>query len=358
MKSIRRLICAALVTAVLAGAPLPAIAADVYHYGVGGAYLFPCTYSYMPMLSAGELMVPVNLLLHSGLGLSSTFSERNDYYTFYYTERPGQYLTFYMNKSGSYDLRWSYNDKSLLRKNGIYYVPLLFVAERLGFNASTFQTRYGTVTRVSLADDTRTDEEVGRMISDGLSGELENYRLANGVQPPEPKAPPNVYLGFDAETDGDISGVLELLGAEGITATFFITPEFAGHVGVRDIIVRGHALGIRLDGGEDLDMLTYTNELLRLSALTQTRLLLLPEDTRLKYDILETVGYRLWQWELDGHSPNIFRTIDNARNASYVRFGCDDESVEALNELLGQLKTLDTEYYAVSEAQPPPEWSS
>jgi peptidoglycan/xylan/chitin deacetylase (PgdA/CDA1 family) len=349
----KRLICAVLAVVLLTSIPQPVAAADTYHYGVGGVALFPCTYRYMPMQTSNGLMVPVNLLIESGLGLSGNFSEREASYTIYYTARPRQFLTFFTNRSGSFDVRWSYSDQSILRQNGVFYVPLHFVAERLNFNASTFSTPYGTVTRVSLATDTMTNSEVERTLSGRLSRAQESYRIMNGLAQPPPKVPPNVYLGFNADMNSDISIILDLLDEKNITATFFITPEFAEHGDVRSIIVRGHTLGIQLDGSEDLNSLTYANEHLRLSALTQTRILLIPEDPRLRYDILETVGYRLWKWELDGQSPNIFRTIDNAQNASYVRFRCDSESVETLTALLEQLKTLDAEYYAINEAQPP-----
>ena len=353
---IKRFICAVLAVVLLASIPLPVMAADVYHYGVGGSTLFPCTYRFMPMQTNNGLMVPVDLLLEGGLGLSSSYSEMNGYFTLFYTARTGQFLTFYINKSGAYDLSWSYSDQSITRKNGVFYVPLDFVAERLGFNVSTFSTPFGTVTRVFTANDRLTDSDVENILSTNLSNAQENYRRVNGndhVPPPEPKAPPNVYLGFDVDMDSDISSVLDILEAQNITATFFIAPGYAENSGVRSIIVRGHALGIRLDGGEDLDTLTYANEHLRLSALTQTRILRLPGDTTLKYDSLEMVGYRLWEWPLDGLNSNIFRIIDNAQNACYVRFGCGDESVEALVILLEQLKMVDTEYFAINEVQPP-----
>jgi hypothetical protein len=351
---IKRFICAAIAVVLLVSIPRPGAAADIYHYGVGGLTLFPCTYRYMPMQTANGLMVPMNLLLDSGLGLSSSYSEADDYYTIYYTANPRQFLTFFISKSGSFDLRWSYNNQSLLRQNGVFYVPLHFVAERLGFNVSTFSTQYGTITRVSPASDGLTNSEVFRALDAALSRAQQSYRLINGlVLPPPPKTSPNVYLGFDADVGSDVSNVLEVLEYHDITATFFITPEYAKHGDVRSIIVRGHALGIKLEGNEDLDVLTYANEHLRLSALTQTRILRLPEDTRMRFDIFETVGYRLWKWDLDGLSSNIFRTIDSAQNACYVRFGCDDDSVAALDILLEQLNAIDTEYFAISEAQPP-----
>lgn len=330
----------------------PAAAADTYYYGVAGTTLFPCTYNYMPMMVGGELMCPVQLLI-DGLGFNYRNAPEEGNYTLF---KDGRYLIFYINRPGSYDINWIYEDKSLLKQNGTYYVPLQHIAERFGFVLSSpISTSYGTIIRISLISETMSDQDLQQSINNQLSRAQDSYKIINGIAPPpQPKPAPIVYLGFDADGESDVSDVLDILDEQGITATFFIAPEFADSSGVRSIIVRGHTLGIRLDSDSSLDGLTYTNQALRFSALTQTRILRLDgEAGEEKRDALEAGGYRLWEWKLDWESKNLFKSIDNAKNACYVRFGCDEASVEALVKLLNQLKTLDAEYYAVNEAQPP-----
>lgn len=351
-RQLKRIIGAFLAAVFVFNVIPPAAAADTYYYGVAGKTLFPCTYNYMPMMVGDELMCPVQLLI-DGLGFNYRNAPDEGNYTLY---KDGRFLIFYLNRPGSYDINWPYEDKSLLKLNGTYYVPLQHVAERFGFALSPpISTSYGTVIRISLIGETMSDQDLQKSISNQLSRAQESYKIINGIAPPpQPKPAPIVYLGFDADGESDVSGVLDVLDKQGISATFFVTPEFADSSGVRSIIVRGHTLGIRLDSSDSLDELAYTNQALRFSALTQTRILRLAgevnDETR---DALESSGYRLWEWKLDWENSNLYKSIDSAKNACYVRFGCDEASVDALVKLLNQLKSLNAEYFAVNEAQPP-----
>lgn len=331
-----------------------AAAADTYRYGVAGRTLFPCTYNYMPVMMGDKLMCPVQLLLDGGLGFNYIYAPAEGHYTLY--NDSGRYLIFYLNRPGSFDIYWPYEDESLVKQNGVFYVPLKHVAERFGLQLSQeLTTSYGTVTRISLVSETMSDESLLQSINTQLSRAQDSYRSINSLAPPQQQKPaPIVYLGFDADTDSDVTSILDMLDAKEITATFFVTPEFAKTGDVRSIVVRGHTLGIRLDSGDELESLTYANQSLRFSALTQTRILRMSGEVDGEtLGMLESGGYRLWEWKLDGQSTNLYKEIDNAKNACYVRFGCDEASVEALDKLLSQLKPLNAEYYAINEAQHP-----
>ncbi|MCL1819782.1 MAG: hypothetical protein FWG36_03890 [Oscillospiraceae bacterium] len=344
----KRLSCVLLAAFLVAAFSPSAAASDAYHFGVAGNRLFSCSYSYMPLQIGDTLYFPVQLLLDGNLGFSYDHSP-GEYYTLYLTEQPDRYVVFHLHKSGSYDIKWQYSD-SMIRRNGVFYVSLNYVGNRLNLVTSTFVTKYGTVSRVRKSDDTSSDSEVLRRIDDNLSRLQDDYRLRNGLEPITPPKPaPEIYLGFSVDADSDISAVLDVLNSRAITATFFIAPEYASNKGVRSIIVRGHTLGIRLDDDEDIDKLTRANETLRIMTLTQTRVLLGDNSA----EIFEDIGYRLWDWKLNGMDSSVFRTVDNDRGACYILFECGEDSVEVLSDLLERLGTIDAGYYAINEAERP-----
>ena len=191
-------------------------------------------------------------------------------------------------------------------------------------------------------------------------------------QPPEKEETPpedpyknvaarTLYLTFD-NIGGNTDGILSVLRASGIRATFFMTAEqiYAYPDTVRRVIADGHTPGLLvsptdgqnvLTSEELLARITEAQEALKLVTKAQTRLLRLTDHTSALeengfFEEAAAHGYRIYRYTLDsgdgvGRAQSVFQALcttlaenkPKAAQTYHVRFGSHAVTAEVLTKL-------------------------
>lgn len=160
-----------------------------------------------------------------------------------------------------------------------------------------------------------------------------------------------VYLAFRCEGAGSLPDILDTLAQEGVTALFLFQPEQleAQAELVRQVVGRGHSLGLLVPGGsaaEALEALEQGNTLLEQIAWTRTRIALADGADSQVVQKLEDAGWHCWQGNVDGatgtsavgRANRIYASVEDQRRVARITMDDTELSAGALDRLLPRLQ--------------------
>ncbi|MEG2138110.1 MAG: hypothetical protein RRY64_05535 [Oscillospiraceae bacterium] len=264
----------------------------------------------MPVVSGGVLYVPYTMFDASytgvALGVYYNYSRQLGTFTIYDRQRM---LVFDINGGNCADRDTTYSARVIAR-NGKIYVPVSFVCDFFGLTCTTFPVVLtgGTVNMVRVCNSLASMEDAffASAATFGMNKPLSDYLRSKEVaasptipvtpavtNPPAVSPSPQVdgkeethqgttvRLAFRCTDGQGFPAILRSLELSGASATFYFRPDdLAERDGdVRDLIARGHQVGLLLDEKNAENDFVRGNRLLSHIARMNTRTVCFPAGT-------------------------------------------------------------------------------
>lgn len=305
---------------------MPAPAAqdgDIYFMSVNDK-LLGLESSTMPIRVGGTLYVPYTMFSIDATGVNLGVYAM-------YSSVKNQVLVYSTSKQLLFDLQnWvtyepsgkTYGERVVVR-NSTMYLPIARVCDVFKDNISytVSDTEYGRLIRVTNGSQVLTDAQFINAADNMMRSALNEYLAANPVVEPSgtptttPSVPPPslgsgaaTYLGFVLTEETSPADTLDALEDSGCQAVFFFSGEQLARRDdlIRELIGRGHFIGVRVLVEEDMELAAVLDELSRaqdsLTAIAHCKaLVVLAEGAEeAMADSLEEAGYVCWQTTVDG----------------------------------------------------------
>ena len=250
----------ALVLAFALLSPL-AQAADLYFVAVNDTVPLTLSGDSAPFYSGGELYASRAVFSVSGLGITPSYNETGKTLTLF---ARSSRIVFYLDENRTVDETGAELSLSVIRKNGVIYVPVAACAEHFGRSVSYLTSSDGyRVLRFTsgsqVYDDSLFMEKAANLIAYRAS-QYQNEQSSGASDPPggqeqtgqnDPQHDPaTVYIAVTgAET---MERTLSLLSARGIPAVFFFTEDEikANAELVLSVRAAGYPIGLTASAGE------------------------------------------------------------------------------------------------------------
>lgn len=377
MKFLKRLFCAVLAAALLAGGMLVAAAPSLTITAVNDAFL-PLNGSYMPTRIGGEYCVPYAVFASGGLGVRASYDGGQQMLTLSSGNRT---LTYLIAQGYVYDQNMKSYDPPAYSVNGQIYVPVRTVCSFFGLSYSLIQSASAQILRICSGGASLSDSS---FLNNNKSRLAELVAAYNGAPSagPAPEPPPEeethkpslVYITFFNCPGGRTRDILDVLGEFGRTGTFFLSPELleeADPALLRRIVGEGHAVGLALNASTVapqalVETAGRANALLLEETGATTRIItpLAGSEalTESQLEALVAAGYRLWDTTLDS-CDNRFSARQTANTVTtafsrtdspvVVRFRDRDATAPALRTVLGYMRTNEIASAGVSVLRAP-----
>ena len=259
----------------------------------------------MPVVSGGVLYVPYTIFDTSytgvALGVYYNYSRQLGTFTIYDRQRM---LVFDINGGNCADRDTTYSARVIAR-NGKVFVPVAFVCDFFGLSCTTFPVTLtgGTVNMVRVCNNLASMEDAffASAATFGMNKPLADYLRSKEVAPsptiptiPAVPSPPavsptpqidgephrdtTVRLAFRCTDGQGLPAILRSLENQGVSASFYFRPEDLAHRDgdVRDLIARGHQVGLLLNADTAAEEFAQGNRLLAHIARMNTRAVCLP----------------------------------------------------------------------------------
>ncbi|MEG0825210.1 MAG: hypothetical protein RSG86_05630 [Oscillospiraceae bacterium] len=251
----------------------------------------------MPVMNGGVLYVPYTMFDASytgvALGVYYNYSRQLGTFTMYDRQRM---LVFDINGGTCSDRDTQYSARVIAR-NGKIYVPVSFVCDFFGLACSIFPVNLtaGTVNMVRVCNSLVSMEDAlfgsaaTFVMNKPLTDYLRSKEAGTPALPVNPSVsrPPDeteahqgttVRLAFRCTDGQGFAAILRTLENQRVSAVFYFRPEdLAARDGdVRDLIARGHQVGLLLDADTAADDFAQGNRLLAHIARLNTRLVCFP----------------------------------------------------------------------------------
>ncbi|MEG0440880.1 MAG: hypothetical protein RR544_01075 [Oscillospiraceae bacterium] len=278
---------------------------DIYFMAVNET-LYPTTTltdDSMPVVSGGVLYVPYTMFDTSytgvALGVYYNYSRQLGTFTIYDRQRM---LVFDINGGNCADRDTTYSARVIAR-NGKVFVPVAFVCDFFGLTCTTFPVTLtgGTVNMVRVCNNLASMEDAffASAATFGMNKPLSDYLRSKEVSPSpslptapavSPTPPTNtegethqgttVHLAFRCTDGQGLPAILRSLDNQGVSAAFYFRPEdLAARDGdVRDLIARGHQVGLLLHAETAAEEFVQGNRLLAHIARMNTRAVCFPAE--------------------------------------------------------------------------------
>ena len=245
-------------------------------------------------------------------------------------------------------------------RDGERYVPAELVCEALGFSYE-----YKTANRIPLTAmricDGNQKKDFDELVSTFARGDAPD--TSEGTSP-DTTAPPTVdvpdakklYFTFDSFSGKVTDDLIEILGAYGVKATFFMTTDEmqSGAESIVKLASAGHSVGLAFDtSGFEADcLLSFENQndiLMRLIK-HESRFARICGETSVEDQMkkAEKAEYTVWGWDIEFKAGEVERsileieTLASEKDALTLRFRADETAPAVLEAVLKYLKN--TEY--------------
>ncbi len=270
---------------------------------------------------------------------------------------------------------------SVLRQNGIYYVPVYPICRHFGLGYAYYNTEYGPLLRIKDQNVVLSDSLFLSSIGDLMRSRINAYYAQNNpptppptttttpsVPPPTPipevpetPASPPVFplsVGLRATAKTDVTGSLNALGAVSASAVVFFPADAVADCTqqLRQVAGRGHQVGLIPTGNsaQERQNSVETGRALVARILRQETWFVLGQDKA-----LSDAGYLCWQPTLSLSArkdvTDLYTTIietAESQNGRYRVLLEADTPIATLSGVLNQLKkdgdtfrsTRETEY--------------
>ncbi len=362
MKFFKRLLCALLVSALLAGGIAVFAAPSLTITAVNDTFL-PLNSAYMPSRIGGEYCVPYAVFSSGGLGVRASYDSGQQMLTFSSGSRT---LTYLIAQGYVYDQNMNTYDTPAYSVNGQIYVPVRTVCSFFGLSFSLIQSTSAQILRICSSSASLSDSSFLNNNKSRLADLVNAYNNGAPQASPEPQTEPEeethkpslVYITFLNCPGKHTREILDVLGEFNRTATFFLSLEQAPDPAIlRRIVGEGHSIGLALNASlvspETLvETANQWNALLLEETGVTTRVVTpLAGSAALTEGQLEALiaaGYRLWDTTLDSrdHELSAYNTANTVTTAFsrtdspvVVRFRDRDATAPALRTILDYMRT-------------------
>ena len=320
MKKIVSLLLAAVLCVCLLTAAVPASQGSTVYFMVVNEKLLDLERSTMPIMVNGTLYVPYTMFSIDATGVNldvyATYSSVKNQVLVYSTSKQ---LIFDISSGDTYEPGGkTYSERAMVR-NSTAYVPIGRVCDvfkgEISYTVSS--TEYGRLIRLTNRSKVLTDAQYINAADNMLRSSLNRYREANPATPSGPSAPVQslgsgaaVYLGFTLSEELSPAYMLDALERQDISALVFMTAEQLETEDdlVRELVGRGHFVGLRVEGTEErevsavLDELRLGQRLLTAAAHYKALVVLAEGADEAMTEAVEAAGYVCWQTTADGRA--------------------------------------------------------
>ena len=309
--------------------------------------------SQTPFFYNGTAFVPYTVF--GNFKVYSSFFSSNNTISLY---RSDKQLYFNLTTAQVFDGDGNYYVTTIVRKNGVAYVPVPFVCNFFGLSWSYIEgIGYGDILRITNSSSYMSDSEFIQAASSVMQPRYESYiqSLGSGsatgsgngsTTNSNSHADTPIYLSFEGVPSADILNTLDRFSAK---AAFYLSPDdiAADPDTVRRIYGSGHSIGI-LCGADPAADYTLGSQLLLEATRTRTVMVAAaPENSSACSAFAQQEQLKYWSFDTDladryGYglsTGNITTRIDNAHMAMHLRFGVGDSTQRVLGSVLNYLNT-------------------
>lgn len=273
---------------------------------------------------------------------------------------------------------------TVIRQNGLYYVPAYPICRYFGLGYSYYNTEYGPILRIKDENVVLSDSLFLSSVGDLMRSRLYNYSTQNNQTPPKPAPPPtptptppspvpsqttvpevpetpetppvfSLSVGLQASSKTDVTDSLNALGAVSATAVVFFPADAVADCTeqLRQVVGRGHQVGLIPTGKTAEQRLKSVEEGGTLVAhiLRQKTWFVLGNDKT-----LSDAGYLCWVPTLSLTAPKtvtelytaVIGTAESGNGRSRVLLRADTP-IATLSGVLNQLKKDGDTFRAIKE---------
>ncbi len=343
---------------------------DVYFMSVNDN-LLPLNEGTMPAVINGSYYIPYTLFSSSStgvsLGVSCSYNKSTNTLTIYNLR---QTLVFDQTAGNSRNQHTgdTYDERAITR-NGISYVPLIFVCSFFDLSYSISQTDYGVLLRVTNSDVVLTDIKFVDAASALMSSRLRDYTQSQTPavttspnpgsesegpaeeEPVDTETAVKVYLAFQCETGEELSAILDVLDNYNKQALFLLPVETlaANDDLVRRMIGSGHSIGLVTNSGNlttAVEELAEGNRLLQ--SIARTRAHIVTASNAVVAQDLASLGWAVWAGNINGiptgteaesmsaatHANKLLSAVGRKSNVARVTMDNSTLSTAALSTFL------------------------
>lgn len=263
-------------------------------------------------------------------------------------------LTFNINSGTAFDEQQVYQQRVVV-KGDIVYVPALFICGQFGWTCSELAT--GPSLRVMTRDSRVTDQVFESYAKNYMSSLMSDYLDAQQTPVPSVRPSPtptqtvlrDVFLTVDGGPDAYTNEILDILGARGVKAAFFLDPgslDDAGDV-LRRMMGTGHTIGLLCPLGS-LDALPAANDAIDSHIFSRTRFVRVPGGSAqaAQGDVAYLIesGFRIWDATLAPRGADaqalenaVIDGLENTQGAVVISLESGKAAADALPAILDAL---------------------
>lgn len=309
--------------------------------------------SQTPFFYNGTAFVPYTVF--GNFKVYSSYFSSNNTISLYRSDRQ---LYFNLTTAQVFDGNGNYYVTTIVRKNGVAYVPVPFVCNFFGLSWSYIEgIGYGDILRITNSSSNMTDSEFVQAASSVMQPRYESYiQSLNTNSDPnkgnesssdtESHADTPVYLSFEGLPSTDILNTLDRFS---VKAAFYLSPDdiTADPDTVRRIYGSGHSIGILCGADAAADYALGSQLLLDAAQIRTVLVASAPENSSACNAFAQQEQLKYYSFDLDAadrhgyglSTTNITNRIDNAHRAMHLRFGVGESTQRVLGSILNYLNT-------------------
>jgi hypothetical protein len=368
LKIRKRIIGAALAAAALLSALVfDASASQIVCFTGVNDTLLPLREATMPAYFGTTLYVPSNVFSLAGLTVSLSSARGN-----LYAYRGKLRLNFFIELGAVSDQDGVvYEDVSVQRLGGLYFLPLEFVCDYFKLTYSIIPSDPASILRVKSSDAVYNDKTFAGHFKDRMDTYYSEYLAAKATAAARPTATPipgaptppptptyegsTVYFSFYGVSEEYTPRLLDTLKLASVNACFFISADelMASPALARRIYGEGHTVGVWLNSAGADEYARAGSRLFEAAKIKTTLISSPPEIAADAQSLAAELGliYRPASVYADGVTPSgVIALLPEARNSvTDVRFRCDETALNTLPAALSLFGGLGFSIDAITE---------